>query len=61
VIEVLCPSCRERTVSRATPTFPFCSSECRDRDLLGWVEERYRIPVAPVPNEEPLAADALDE
>jgi hypothetical protein len=23
---------------------PFCSRGCRDRDLLGWFNEDYRIP-----------------
>ena len=29
----------------ATPAFtPFCSQGCRDRDLLQWLGEGYRIP-----------------
>jgi len=26
---------------------PFCSRGCRDRDLNGWFDEDYRIPVKP--------------
>ena len=36
-----CPLCKAPTV----PEFrPFCSKGCRDRDLIGWVDEGYRIP-----------------
>lgn len=37
----LCPVCRKL----ATPEhMPFCSQGCRDRDLLNWLGEGYRIP-----------------
>ena len=26
---------------------PFCSQGCRDRDLLQWLNEGYRVPAAP--------------
>jgi len=29
------------------------SGGCRDRDLIGWVDERYRVPVAPDEHEAP--------
>lgn len=36
-----CPICRKPH----DPEFrPFCSRGCRDRDLLGWMSEGYRIP-----------------
>ncbi len=39
-----CPLCRKA----ADPLFaPFCSRGCRDRDLLSWLGEDYRVPVAP--------------
>ena len=48
----LCPVCR----SPATEKYrPFCSQLCRDRDLLSWLDERYRVPVAP--EEEPSTGD----
>ena len=28
---------------------PFCSRGCKDRDLLKWLGEGYRIPGPPVP------------
>ncbi len=40
-----CPVCRQP----AQPaTKPFCSAACRDRDLLQWLGEGYRVPGAPV-------------
>ena len=36
-----CPVCgRPEVVEHA----PFCSSRCKDRDLLKWLGEGYRIP-----------------
>ena len=38
---VKCPICDQR----AAPEYkPFCSSRHRDRDLLQWLGEGYRIP-----------------
>ncbi|MBB5730196.1 endogenous inhibitor of DNA gyrase (YacG/DUF329 family) [Sphingomonas prati] len=32
-----------------TPAFdPFCSQGCRDRDLLQWLGDGYRVPGPPV-------------
>ena len=36
-----CPLCSKPT---AEPFAPFCSAGCRDRDLLKWLGEGYRIP-----------------
>jgi uncharacterized protein len=36
---------------------PFCSRGCRDRDLLQWLGEGYRLPGAPL---DPAEADGLD-
>jgi endogenous inhibitor of DNA gyrase (YacG/DUF329 family) len=30
---------------------PFCSQGCRDRDLLNWLGEGYRLPGPPVASE----------
>jgi endogenous inhibitor of DNA gyrase (YacG/DUF329 family) len=40
-----CPVCRQPTLPA---TKPFCSAACRDRDLLQWLGEGYRVPGAPV-------------
>ena len=39
-----CPLCGKPT---AEPFAPFCSAGCRDRDLLKWLGEGYRIPGPP--------------
>lgn len=36
-----CPLCGQPT---AAPFGPFCSQGCRDRDLLRWLGEGYRVP-----------------
>jgi len=36
-----CPVCGEPAVD---PHAPFCSRGCKDRDLLKWLGEGYRIP-----------------
>ncbi|MES2156455.1 MAG: DNA gyrase inhibitor YacG [Pseudomonadota bacterium] len=39
-----CPVCRQP----ASPeNRPFCSPACRDRDLLQWLGEGYRVPGPP--------------
>ncbi len=39
-----CPVCgKSETVLHK----PFCSQLCRDRDLIAWLDERYRVPVHP--------------
>jgi endogenous inhibitor of DNA gyrase (YacG/DUF329 family) len=44
-----------------TPFSPFCSQGCRDRDLLQWLGEGYRVP-GPTANAEghEIDADGLD-
>ncbi|MEO0500258.1 MAG: DNA gyrase inhibitor YacG [Pseudomonadota bacterium] len=39
-----CPLCGDPV---APDHAPFCSRRCRDRDLLKWLGEDYRLPVAP--------------
>ena len=40
----LCPVCKDH----ATPQHsPFCSQGCRDRDLLNWLGDSYRVPGPP--------------
>ena len=42
----------------ATPAHaPFCSQGCRDRDLLQWLGEGYRIPARPDGSEDGDGAD----
>ena len=39
-----CPLCGKPAVE---PHSPFCSRGCKDRDLLKWLGEGYRIPGPP--------------
>ena len=39
-----CPIC-DKPVDPAHS--PFCSRGCRDRDLLQWLSDGYRLPVSP--------------
>jgi uncharacterized protein len=39
-----CPLCAKPTVQTHTP---FCSRGCKDRDLLNWLGEAYRMPARP--------------
>ncbi|WP_174298532.1 DNA gyrase inhibitor YacG [Sphingomonas bacterium] len=36
-----CPICGKPAVAAAAP---FCSQGCRDRDLLQWLSDGYRLP-----------------
>jgi endogenous inhibitor of DNA gyrase (YacG/DUF329 family) len=63
-----CPTCR-KLVARGSIAFPFCSPRCRDIDLGGWFEERFRVPGEPLADDiesdgresDPGAAGARDE
>jgi endogenous inhibitor of DNA gyrase (YacG/DUF329 family) len=41
-----CPVCGKPRLPEHTP---FCSPRCRDRDLLQWLDEGYRLPGRPAP------------
>lgn len=41
-----CPICRKPRVAEHSP---FCSTRCRDRDLLQWLEDGYTVPGPPAP------------
>lgn len=45
----ICPICGKPAVSAHTP---FCSQGCRDRDLLQWLGEGYRVPASHVEADE---------
>lgn len=48
-----CPICGKPATPEHTP---FCSRGCRDRDLLQWLGEGYRIPAGPADPEDPSAS-----
>ncbi|MBI4404707.1 MAG: DNA gyrase inhibitor YacG [Deltaproteobacteria bacterium] len=41
--KVRCPSCKNWTSWQDNPLRPFCSEQCKKRDLGNWATERYRI------------------
>lgn len=43
-----CPLCGKPA---AAATTPFCSPGCRDRDLLVWLGDGYRVPGPPIDEE----------
>ncbi|MES1975582.1 MAG: DNA gyrase inhibitor YacG [Pseudomonadota bacterium] len=47
-----CPICGKPAIAAQAP---FCSRGCRDRDLLQWLGEGYRIPAGPADPEDPSA------
>ena len=49
-----CPVCRKAESAQHSP---FCSQGCRDRDLLQWLDEGYRIPGPPADPERELDAE----
>jgi uncharacterized protein len=50
-----CPLCRKSAQAQFRP---FCSQGCRDRDLLNWLGEGYRVPGPPADPE--LGASGVD-
>ena len=40
-----CPVCGK---PRSDEHTPFCSTRCRDRDLVRWLEDGYAVPGPPV-------------
>jgi endogenous inhibitor of DNA gyrase (YacG/DUF329 family) len=45
-----CPMCGKPPSEVHTP---FCSTRCRDRDLVRWLDDGYTVPGPPVPPEYP--------
>jgi endogenous inhibitor of DNA gyrase (YacG/DUF329 family) len=45
-----CPICRKPRVAEHAP---FCSSQCRYRDLLKWLDDGYSLPGPAAPPENP--------
>lgn len=53
-----CPLCGKPS---ATESAPFCSQGCRDRDLLQWLGDGYRVPGrAAGPAGQEIDTDGLD-
>lgn len=50
-----CPMCGK---PRSPAASPFCSTRCRDRDLMRWLEDGYAIPGRPADGTEEGDDDA---
>lgn len=46
-----CPTCNKQVEWLDNPFRPFCSERCQLVDLSKWVNEDYRVPGLPVPDE----------
>jgi endogenous inhibitor of DNA gyrase (YacG/DUF329 family) len=53
-----CPLCGKPV---AAETAPFCSQGCKDRDLLNWLGEAYRVPVGDDATERETGLDSDPE
>ncbi|EQB02419.1 hypothetical protein FHS51_002284 [Sphingobium wenxiniae] len=49
-----CPICGQPSHAE---TRPFCGERCRDRDLLQWLGEGYRVPGARSPEADEKSGD----
>ena len=58
---VTCPTCRTPTTWTGNVHRPFCSLACRLIDLGVWLDECYRIPAEPGPDEVPVALPDDDD
>lgn len=52
-----CPLCGKQAANEHRP---FCSQGCRDRDLLNWLGDAYRVPGRPIDPELERIDDGLD-
>ena len=53
-----CPLCRKPADAEHRP---FCGRSCRDRDLLNWLGDAYKVPGEPVdPHAFGIEEDGLD-
>jgi uncharacterized protein len=52
-----CPLCGRNAEARFRP---FCSQGCRDRDLLNWLGDAYRVPAGPADEEIENAPAGVD-
>jgi endogenous inhibitor of DNA gyrase (YacG/DUF329 family) len=53
-----CPVCRKPVVAEFRP---FCSRGCKDRDLMNWLDEGYRVPARPHEEDESTGLDSTPE
>jgi endogenous inhibitor of DNA gyrase (YacG/DUF329 family) len=52
-MKLKCPICKQPVDSATTAEFPFCSAQCRERDLGNWATEKYKVAVHNMDESEP--------
>jgi endogenous inhibitor of DNA gyrase (YacG/DUF329 family) len=53
-----CPICKKEVAPRAqNPSFPFCSSRCKQVDLGKWLNEEYAVPAIDSPDDDDAKKD----
>ena len=53
-----CPICKKEVAPRAqNPSFPFCSSRCKQVDLGKWLNEEYTVPAVDSPDDDDAKKD----
>ena len=52
-MKLKCPICKKPTDSETSAEFPFCSAECRQRDLGNWATEKYKVAAPMMDESEP--------
>ncbi|MFC4292431.1 DNA gyrase inhibitor YacG [Sphingorhabdus arenilitoris] len=52
-----CPVCKKPASAESKP---FCGQGCKDRDLLQWLGEGYRVPGPPADYADSLGLDEKD-
>lgn len=57
-ISQTCPLCGKPTAAEHKP---FCGRGCKDRDLLNWLGDGYRIPAEPVDPETQSGLDSASD
>ena len=47
-MEIECPNCKAKLqYDVKNPNRPFCSEQCKNKDFIGWADEKKSIPGSP--------------
>jgi len=56
-MKLKCPICKKPVDSETSAEFPFCTPQCRERDLGNWAAEKYKVAVPMMDESEPEEPD----
>jgi len=51
-MRVVCPQCGKIVEYEGNRFRPFCSADCKSKDLIAWADEDYRFPGKKVEDQE---------